>query len=54
MGMNEYDSHYGRCLDIEYLVSVAKEKGENLTRNDLEHINKILLTVYWLNTSQKR
>ena len=48
MGMNEYDEHYGRCLDIEHLVSVAKEKGENLTRNDLEHykqdiINRLLI-----------
>lgn len=43
MGMNEYDSHYGRCLDIEYLVNVAKEKGENLTRNDLENYKQDII-----------
>ena len=33
----EYDSHYGRCLDIQYLLSVAKQKGEKFTREDLEN-----------------
>lgn len=32
----EYDEHYGKCLDIEYLVSVAKENGQDITREDLE------------------
>lgn len=32
----EYDSHYEKCLDIEYLVSVAKEHGQDITREDLE------------------
>ena len=47
MPLSEYDEHYGRCLDIEYLVSVAKEKGEEYGREDLENckqevINKLL------------
>lgn len=36
MPLAEYDEHYGKCLDIEYLVNVAKEKGQNITRDDLE------------------
>lgn len=43
----EYDKHYEKCLDIEYLISIAKEKGENITRDDLkqypqETIDKLL------------
>lgn len=37
MPLSEYDEHYGKCLDIQYLVNVAKQKGENLTREDLEN-----------------
>lgn len=37
MPLAEYEEHYDKCLDIQYLVSVAKEKGENLTREDLEN-----------------
>ena len=33
----EYEAHYGRCLDIQYLLSVAKQKGEKFTRQDLEN-----------------
>ena len=36
MSLQEYDDHYGRCLDIQYLLSVAKQKGETFTREDLE------------------
>jgi hypothetical protein len=36
MSLQEYDDHYGRCLDIQYLLSVAKQKGEEYTREDLE------------------
>ena len=43
MGMNEYDEHYGDCLNIEYLVNVAKEKGETVTRKELEHCRKEVL-----------
>lgn len=35
--LDEYDNHYDKCLDIQYLISVAKQKGENLTRRDLEN-----------------
>lgn len=43
-----YELHYGRCFDIEYLLSVAKQKGEQFTRQDLENckqevIDKLLL-----------
>lgn len=37
MDLTTYDRHYDRCLDIQYLVSVAKQKGESLTREDLEN-----------------
>ena len=43
MGMNEYDEHYGDCLNIEYLINVAKEKGEGITRKELEHCRKEVL-----------
>ena len=36
MPLEENDSHYGKCLDIEYLVNVAKERGQEITRQDLE------------------
>ena len=36
MSLSEYDNQYGKCLDIQYLVSVAKKKGEEFTREDLE------------------
>lgn len=37
MPLEEYDEHYGKCLDIQYLVSVAKQKGEDYSREDLEN-----------------
>lgn len=37
MPLSEYENHYGRCLDIQYLISVAKSKGHNLTREELEN-----------------
>lgn len=43
MGMNEYNEHYGRCLDIEYLVDVANQKGENITRKEIEHYKNEVL-----------
>lgn len=43
MPLEEYDEHYGKCLDIEYLVSVAKEKGQNITREDLEEYPQITI-----------
>ena len=47
MPLEEYDSHYDKCLDIEYLIKVAKERGQDITREDLEFypqetINKLL------------
>lgn len=36
MPLNEYDEHYGKCLDISYLVMVAKQNGQDITREDLE------------------
>lgn len=36
MPYGEYEEHYERCLDIQYLISVAKEKGEDITRDYLE------------------
>ena len=37
MSVQEYDAHYERCLDIQYLLDVAKQKGEEYTREDLEN-----------------
>ena len=37
MPYEEYESHYGRCLDIQYLVSKAKEKGIKTSREELEN-----------------
>ena len=36
MRLDIYNAHYGKCLDVEYLVNVAKEKGEEFTREDIE------------------
>lgn len=37
MSLDDYDSHYDKCLDIQYLESIAKQKGEVFTREDLEN-----------------
>lgn len=37
MILPEYDLHYEKCMDIQYLENVAKEKGEEFTRKDLEN-----------------
>lgn len=37
MTVYEYDRHYDKCLDIEYLVSIAKQKREAYSRKDLEN-----------------
>lgn len=37
MSLDDYDSHYDKCLDILYLESIAKQKGEVFTREDLEN-----------------
>ena len=37
MTLDDYDSHYDKCFDIQYLESVAKQKGEAFTREDLEN-----------------
>ena len=48
MTLGQYDEHYDRCLDISYLVDIAKQKGEDLSREDLEYcrpgvIEKLLI-----------
>lgn len=47
MSVYEYDEHYGKCLDINYLVNISKEKCSPITREELENckpeiINKLL------------
>lgn len=37
MKIRMYELHYDRCLDIQYLISIAKQKGEEFTREDLEN-----------------
>lgn len=36
MSLDQYDSHYDKCLDIQYLMSIAKQQGKDLPREDLE------------------
>ena len=43
MPLNEYDAHYGRCLDIQYLLDVAKQKGEKYTREELENCRPLVI-----------
>lgn len=44
MPYEEYESHYGKCLDIQYLVSVAKEKGLDMTLEELENQRSEVIT----------
>lgn len=50
MTYEDYEEHYERCLDIEYLIGVAKQQGKNLTREELENsrddVIRGLLTKY--------
>lgn len=48
MSIKKYDEHYDNCLDIEYLIGVAKKQGKDLPREDLESakpeiISKLML-----------
>lgn len=43
MSIEEYDSHYSRCLSINYLVNKAKKIGEDITREDLENCREDVL-----------
>ena len=43
LSISEYEAHYDRCLDIQYLLSVAKQKGEAYTREDLENCKPIVI-----------
>ena len=36
MSLDQYDSHYDKCLDIQYLIGIAKQQGKDLPREDLE------------------
>lgn len=36
MKIDYYNSHYDRCLDIQYLISIAKKQGKIIPREDLE------------------
>ena len=37
MSLEEYEEHYGKCLDIQYLLSVAKQKHFKTSREELEN-----------------
>lgn len=41
--LSEYDQHYNLCLDIEYLIRVAREKGTNLDRAELEDCKREII-----------
>lgn len=43
MKIQEYEEHYGKCMDIEYLSSIAKSKGEVFTREDLENCRQDII-----------
>ena len=46
MPLGDYDSHYDRCLTIEYLVSTLKDR--NATREELErYSNDVLNKLYY-------
>lgn len=36
MSLEEYDRHYDKCLDIQYLIGIAKQQGKEIPREDLE------------------
>lgn len=40
MSMTEYEEHYGRCLDKEYLISQSQKVGKPTTRNELDKLNE--------------
>ena len=41
--LSEYNQHYDLCLDIEYLVRVAREQGKNLDRAELENCKRDII-----------
>ena len=43
MKIQEYEDHYGKCMDIEYLLSIAKQKKELYTREDLENCRQDII-----------
>lgn len=53
MPLSEYDSHYDKCLTIQYLVSVAKERGENFTREDIENCSQDVIDKLYLKYEPK-
>ena len=40
MSMNEHEEHYGRCLDIEYLIGASKKVGKPMTRRELSKLSQ--------------
>lgn len=36
LSLEEYERHYDKCLDIQYLMGIAKQQGKILPREDLE------------------
>ena len=43
MPLEEYDSHYSKCLSISYLISRAKKEGKQITREELENCRSDIL-----------
>lgn len=43
MPLEEYDSHYDKCLSIEYLVARSKNEGTPLSREQLENTKQDIL-----------
>ena len=40
MNINEYENHYGRCLDIDYLSRQSERRGKPTTRNELSKLTQ--------------
>ena len=40
MNINEYEEHYGRCLDIEYLIRASEKVGKPMTRRELSKLSQ--------------
>jgi len=43
MSFQEYEDHYGRCLGIQYLLGITKNKNLDLTREQLESYSPHIL-----------
>lgn len=43
MTLDQYDNHYDKCLDLTYLIRIAKQQGKEIPREDLENAKPELI-----------